>query len=427
MALVACRPLPERPNPACRSVPRLLSLSLDYPARIVDAELSERLTSIGAVLIDGPKGCGKTETALRQAKSSVRFDTDPNARALLGLNPDELFDQQTPILFDEWQRAPEIWDEVRRHVDELRRRGLYILTGSATPRYERELHSGAGRIGTLRMRPMSLFESGHSTGEASLAALLRGEDQKAKRTAMTVPGLMERIIIGGWPALRDRSERTARGWLGDYLTQIVDIDIPDLGTGKRTPDRLRRALASLGRAVGTAIKVTALAADIAGDDHRAPAKETVNSYLDALDRLKLTENSPAWKPHMRSRTRAQLGTERRGHLQHAQVDVCPLDGRRVSAYGHYVPLMALGKGVSKHVGNDCALGNLAEDGDVVRQLLGESARLHAIGCDKRRAATGAARRRGAGRGTAVSAYSRTRASSATVNGTRWHRSQVSAL
>ncbi len=274
----------------------------DYRARVVDAELSERLTSIGAVLIDGPKGCGKTETALQQAKSSVRFDTDPNARALLGLNPDELFDQETPILFDEWQRPPEIWDQVRRHVDDLRRRGLYILTGSATPRYERELHSGAGRIGTLRMRPMSLFESGHSTGEVSLAALLGGEDQKAKRTAMTVPGLLERIVIGGWPVLLDQSERSARGWLADYLAQIVDIDVPELGTGKRTPDRLRRALASLGRSVGTAIKVTALGADIAGDDHRAPAKETVNSYLDALDRLKLTENSPAWKPHMRSRT-----------------------------------------------------------------------------------------------------------------------------
>jgi uncharacterized protein len=167
----------------------------DYRASVVDAELSERLTSIGAVLIDGPKGCGKTETALRQAKSSVRFDTDPNARALLGLNPDELFDQETPILFDEWQRAPEIWDQVRRHVDNLRHRGLYILTGSATPRYERELHSGAGRIGTLRMRPMSLFESGHSTGEVSLAALLRwasvgfGEQFAADSAAETGPDL----------------------------------------------------------------------------------------------------------------------------------------------------------------------------------------------------------------------------------------------
>ena len=111
----------------------------DYRARVADAELTDRLASIGAVFIDGPKGCGKTETALQLAKSSVRFDTDPNARALLGLNPSELFDQETPILFDEWQRAPEVWDQVRRHVDDLRARGLYILTGSATPRYEREL------------------------------------------------------------------------------------------------------------------------------------------------------------------------------------------------------------------------------------------------------------------------------------------------
>ncbi|BAW08785.1 ATP-binding protein [Nocardia seriolae] len=273
----------------------------NYRPRVADAELSERLTSIGAVLIDGPKGCGKTETALQQARSSVRFDIDPNARALLGLNPDELFDQQTPVLFDEWQRAPEIWDQVRRHVDDLRGRGLYILTGSATPRDERELHSGAGRIGTLRMRPMSLFETGHSTGEVSLAALLRGEKQRAKRATLTVPEIMERIVVGGWPALLDRSERTARGWLTDYLTQIIEVAIPELGTGRRTPDRLRRTLASLGRSVGTAIKLTGLAADIAGDDNRPPAKETVSAYLDALDRLKLTENSPAWKPHMRSR------------------------------------------------------------------------------------------------------------------------------
>ncbi|MEZ5133298.1 MAG: DUF4143 domain-containing protein [Mycobacterium sp.] len=274
----------------------------DYRARVVDTELAERLTAIGAVLIDGPKGCGKTETALQRAKTSIRFDTDLNARALLSLNPDELFDHETPILFDEWQRAPEVWDQVQRHVDDLRRRGLYILTGSATPKDERELHSGAGRIGTLRMRPMSLFESGHSTGEVSLAGLLSGEDQRAKRTAMTVPGLMERIVIGGWPALLDQSERSARAWIADYLAQIVDIDIPELGVGRRTPERLRRALASLARSVGTSIKLTALGADIAGDDHRAPARETVNSYLDALDRLKLTENSPAWKPHMRSRT-----------------------------------------------------------------------------------------------------------------------------
>lgn len=274
----------------------------DYHTRIADAELADRLRSIGAVLIDGPKGCGKTETASRLAKSVVRLDTDAGARALVGLNPESLFGQETPILFDEWQRVPEIWDQVRRHVDDLRQRGLYILTGSATPTDARELHSGAGRIGTLRMRPMSLSESGHSTGEVSLAVLMAGEEQRAKRTEVTVPELLERIVIGGWPALLGQDERSARRWLADYLSQIVEVDVPSLGTTRRAPERLRRTLASLGRNVGQPIKLTELAADIGGEGQR-PADETVHAYLDALDRLKLTDDSPSWRPHMRSRTR----------------------------------------------------------------------------------------------------------------------------
>ena len=274
-----------------------------YLGRVADDELIRRMSTIGAVLIDGPKGCGKTETAMRLARSVVRFDTDPGAASLMSLNPGSLFDQDPPILFDEWQRAPEVWDHVRRHVDDLHRTGLYLLTGSATPTAACELHSGAGRIGTMRMRPMALFESGHSTGEVSLAALLRGEAQQAGRSPLTVPQLMERIVVGGWPALIGADESSARSWLEDYLSQIVEVDIPSLGTTRRAPVRLRRALASLGRSVGQSVKLTSLAADIAGDRGRPPAKETVSAYLDALDRLKLTDNSSSWRPHMRSRTR----------------------------------------------------------------------------------------------------------------------------
>lgn len=274
----------------------------EYLPRIADAELEQRLASIGAVLIEGPKGCGKTETASRQANSVIRFDTSSAARAQVDLHPDGLFGEPTPILFDEWQRVPQIWDHVRRHVDDLRQRGLYILTGSATPVDSRELHSGAGRIGTLQMRPMSLFESGHSTGEVSFAGLLRGEDQRAKLTRITVPELMSRIVIGGWPVLVGEDEAFARRWLADYLEQIVEVDVPSLGTTRRAPDRLRRTLTSLARGVGQPTKLTEIAADIAGNDGRRPATETVTAYLDALDRLKLTENSPSWRPHMRSRT-----------------------------------------------------------------------------------------------------------------------------
>lgn len=274
----------------------------DYVPRVIDAELDERLASSGAVLIEGPKGCGKTETAAQRATTTIRFDTNASARAQVGLDPQILFDEPLPILFDEWQRVPEIWDHVRRHVDDLRERGLYLLTGSATPTDSRELHSGAGRISTLRMRPMSLFETGHSTGEVSLARLLRGEDQRARLTKVSVPTLMERIVIGGWPTLIGQDEHFARRWLTDYLAQIVEIDIPSLGTTRRAPDRLRRVLASLGRGVGQPVKLTEIATDVAGEDGPKPAKETVMAYLDALDRLRLTENSPSWRPHMRSRT-----------------------------------------------------------------------------------------------------------------------------
>jgi predicted AAA+ superfamily ATPase len=152
------------------------------------------------------------------------------------------------------------------------------------------------------MRPMSLFESGLSTGEVSLGALLRGEEQPARAVAVTVPELMEQIVCGGWPALLGVGEREARRWLHDYLAQIVEVDVPSLGTTRRAPDRLRRTLTSLGRNVGQPIKLTEVATDIAGDRGSKPTAETVAAYLDALDRLKLTENSPSWRPHMRSRT-----------------------------------------------------------------------------------------------------------------------------
>lgn len=281
-----------------------------YRARIADAELRDRLASIGAVLVEGPKACGKTETASRICATTVRLDTDAGARALLDLNPESLFDQPTPILFDEWQRAPEVWDHVRRHVDDRRERGLYVLTGSATPTDRRELHSGAGRIGTVRMRPMSLFESGHSTGEVSLAALLRGEGQPSRPTALKLPELVRRIVVGGWPGLLDADEQAARRWLDDYLAQIVEVDVPSLGTTRRAPQRLRRALASLARNVGQPVKLTELAADIGGGGDGGPSPDTVAAYLDALDRLKLTDNSPSWQPHMRSRTRLRQAPSR---------------------------------------------------------------------------------------------------------------------
>jgi len=282
----------------------------NYLPRVVDSELTQRLSISGAVLLDGPKACGKTETAAQRAKSIVRLDTDVNARQQLQLSPELLFEQATPILFDEWQRAPEVWDHVRRNVDDRREPGLYLLTGSATPNDSHERHSGAGRIGTLRMRPMSLFESGMSSGEASLDTIMNGESQPTRPAALSVSALMEQIVIGGWPSLLGFTESDARRWLADYLDQIVEVDIPSLQITRRAPERLRRTLASLARGVGQPVKVVDIARDVSGGDLKQPVDATIDAYLGALDRLHLTENSPAWRPHLRSRTRLREAATR---------------------------------------------------------------------------------------------------------------------
>jgi predicted AAA+ superfamily ATPase len=200
---------------------------VDYLPRVADAELAELMTSVGAVLIEGPKACGKTATASQVAATAFPMDRDRTARASIELNPDYLFDRLTPILFDEWQVAPDLWNSVRHAVDDAgRARGLYLLTGSATPQDDTTRHSGAGRIATLQMRPMSLFESGHSTGEVSLGRLFDGDAQTGRDSGLTIPQLMERIVTGGWPDLLGADETSARRWLRGYLNQIVEVDIP---------------------------------------------------------------------------------------------------------------------------------------------------------------------------------------------------------
>ncbi len=272
-----------------------------YLPRIADVELEQRLGYIGAVLIDGPKACGKTATASRHAQTVIRLDEDQTARTWVRLAPERLFDGPTPILFDEWQVEPTIWNKVRRQVDDRDGKGLFILTGSATPTDDATRHSGAGRFSVMKMRPMSLFESGHSTGEMSLASLLRGERQTGLGTHLSFDELLNRIVIGGWPELIGADESSARRWLRDYLSNIVEVDIQKLGS-RRDPANLRRLLESLGRSVGQAVKGIELARDVGGEDGPI-AKETLTAYLTALDRLHLLDNSPAWLPHMRSRAR----------------------------------------------------------------------------------------------------------------------------
>jgi predicted AAA+ superfamily ATPase len=269
--------------------------------RVADGELARRMRASGAVLIDGPKACGKTETAKRVAATVFRLDVEASVRTAVSVAPETLFGRQHPVLFDEWQVAPELWNLVRREVDDRApAKGQFLLTGSATPADDVQRHSGAGRIARLPMRPMSLYETGHSTGEVSLAKLFDTDMTSALDPGLSVPELVDRIVIGGWPALLGAAVPDAQQWVRDYLTQIVEVDVQALGA-KREPEGLRRLLVSLGRGTGTPLTVRAMAADVGGEGGPA-SRNTVDAYLVALRRLMIVEDVPAWAPHMRSAT-----------------------------------------------------------------------------------------------------------------------------
>ncbi|MEI6621120.1 MAG: DUF4143 domain-containing protein [Actinomycetes bacterium] len=273
----------------------------NYLPRIADGELQRRMSSSGAVLIEGPKASGKTETAVQLAATRFTLDTDAAARTAVRTAPELLFAQPTPILFDEWQAVPQIWNLVRHEVDSRSpQRGQFILAGSATPNDDALRHSGAGRIATLRMRPMSLYESQHSSGEVSLSGLFDGDRVAALDPGVTITQLIERIVVGGWPTLIGANAGDASEWVRDYITQIIEVDIQDLGS-RREPENVRRLLASLARGVGTELSVKAMAADVGGQDGPA-SRNTIGAYLQALNRLMITEDVPAWAPHMRSAT-----------------------------------------------------------------------------------------------------------------------------
>ena len=274
---------------------------MSYQSRIVEAELRLKLASTGAVVMEGPKACGKTATARQLAKSELLLDVDQNARAIGAIAPELLLDGATPRLIDEWQLEPAIWNHVRRAVDERHATGQFILTGSAVPADDITRHTGAGRLTRLRMRPMSLAETGHSTGSTSLATLLSAGPGTSKDAGLTIAKLAERIAVGGWPAFQTRTVPQALQAVRGYLDEVRRVDIGRVDGTRRDPDRVGRLLVSLARNVATYVSNSALANDTGGSE--GPIKdETVAEYLIAMERLMLIEDQPAWAPHLRSRS-----------------------------------------------------------------------------------------------------------------------------
>ncbi|MCL1984060.1 MAG: DUF4143 domain-containing protein [Methanomassiliicoccaceae archaeon] len=277
-----------------------------YIDRIIDKEMSEHLEFMGAVLIEGPKWCGKTRTSKEFAKGILSI-TNKNQIDYLNLLMEngvfDFLDEEPPMLIDEWQLAPGIWDAVKHVVDDRGKRGQFILTGSSVPPKGHEpLHSGAGRIARLTMRTMSLFESGESNGKVSLRGLFDPEYKAGGQSRLSVNDLAAAIARGGWPeSLNDKKENATR-IVNQYLKAIINSDVSRASEDHIDPETVKRIIESVARNISTYAAMETIREDAAGES-KTLSINTLKKYLDAMRRIFLIEELPAWNPHLRSKTR----------------------------------------------------------------------------------------------------------------------------
>lgn len=259
---------------------------------------------MGAVLIEGVKGCGKTETARRRSASEVLLETDRNAERRAQLEPGLVLDGSTPRLLDEWQRVPSIWDAVRRAVDSRSLPGQFILTGSATPEDSLTRHSGAGRFGVVEMRTMTLAEKQATPPTVSVRRLLNGEPPEPSNCTMRVTDYLHHLAVGGWPYLIGVSEATAEAFLEGYLDMIVEHDITEASGTRRNPRLVRRFLSAYAQMTAHPATIAAILRRADDDaDSGTPSRYAAADYLDALRRMRLVDEVPAWDPSLRSSKR----------------------------------------------------------------------------------------------------------------------------
>ncbi len=293
----------------------------EYFPRVVDSEVVAGLRSVPAVVIEGARACGKTSTGREHTRSEVMFGADRSARIAAQIDPEGVLEGPEPRLLDEWQLAPDLWNHVRAAADEGRRPGRFILTGSAAPADDATRHSGAGRVTRIRMRPMSLYESGLSTGDVSLAALFGASVGFVKRPDATLRDLIEAACRGGWPACMLLDTVAAQDYAVSYLREVSRADIPLLGGPTRDPIGVERLLRSLARNVSTEASQRTLARDTGGERPLDP--RTVTAYLNALRRVFVVEDLPAWSARLRSRASLRQAAKR--HLVDPSLAVAALN------------------------------------------------------------------------------------------------------
>ncbi len=285
----------------------------DYLPRLIDKQVETYLQTFGAVCIEGPKWCGKTWTSAHHSKSAI-YIGDPAGnfqnRQLAELSPELVLEGDTPRLIDEWQEVPPLWDAVRYKVDQTSARGQFILTGSATPNHKGILHSGAGRIGRLRMRPMTLYENGVSSGQVSLEALCQGMLTPMVTGKVSLETLVDAIVRGGWPGSLGLTLAQAALLPLEYLHAIINDDVYRIDGIKRDTAKMRLLLRSLARNESTTATNRTLVRDIKAVDDADIDANTVASYLDIFRRLFLIDDQPPFAANIRSSVRLKQAEKR---------------------------------------------------------------------------------------------------------------------
>ena len=280
----------------------------NYKRRILDSLLEKKLQAKGAVLIEGPKWCGKTTTAEEIAASKIMLakpDIKDHFKSLLEIDSDAALAGETPMLIDEWQTVPKLWDAVRYTVDHRHAMGQFILTGSAVPdkdaEKERE-HSGTGRFAWLTMRPMTLFESGESNGTVSLGELFLAPDKILQKNDLKLSDIAFLICRGGWPIAVGLPEEAALEQAFDYYDAVTKEDVTNVDGVKRASERVQRLMRAYARHQGTQASIATLKEDLKNNDTTTLDEDTISSYLDALRKIFVVEDMPAWNPNLRSKT-----------------------------------------------------------------------------------------------------------------------------
>ena len=280
----------------------------NYRSRIMDSLLEKKLQAKGAVLIEGPKWCGKTTTAEEIAASKIMLakpDIKDHFKSLLEIDSDAALTGDTPMLIDEWQTVPKLWDAVRYTVDHRHAMGQFILTGSAVPNQEAEKereHSGTGRFAWLTMRPMTLFESGESNGTVSLGELFTAPEKILQKNDLKLSDIAFLICRGGWPIAIGLPEEAALEQAFDYYDAVTKEDVTNVDGIKRSSERVQRLMRAYARHQGTQAPIATLKEDLKNNDTTTLDEDTISSYLDALRKIFVVEDMPAWNPNLRSKT-----------------------------------------------------------------------------------------------------------------------------